>query len=181
MRTGPRHCQHCGAVLVALTFEDGRTREQCERCGEIAWRNPAPVGMALIEHEGRLVLIRRLADPLAGYWAPPAGYVELGESVPQAVLREAREETGLFIALDGLFEVYSRADVSVMIVAYRAHSIGGVLAAGDDAIDTGLFAPDEWPQQPPPASGAAMDEWFYGVIHDATSRWRPAVRKETTS
>jgi ADP-ribose pyrophosphatase YjhB (NUDIX family) len=168
-----RHCQHCGGALTALTFEDGRRRERCERCGEIAWRNPTPVGMALIEQTGKLVLIRRAAAPLAGYWAPPAGYVELGESVPQAVQREAREESGLNIAIDGLFEVYSRADVNVLIVAYRAHAVGGRLAAGDDALEAGLFGPDEWPRQPPPESGAAIDEWFYGVIRDVTSRWRP--------
>ena len=169
-----RHCQHCGAVLVELTFADGKVREQCERCGAVAWHNPVPVGMALIEHEGRLVLVRRLAEPLAGYWAPPAGYVESGESVPQAVLREAREETGLEIALDGLAEVYSRADVNVLIVAYRAHVIGGALRAGDDALEAAYFAPGQLPQEPPPTSGAAIDEWFYGVIRDATARWRPA-------
>jgi ADP-ribose pyrophosphatase YjhB (NUDIX family) len=170
-----RHCQHCGAALTALVCADGKTRERCERCGLIAWRNPAPVGMALIEREGKLVLIRRQADPLAGYWAPPAGYVERGESVPQAVLREAKEETGLDIALDGLLDVYSRADVDVLIVAYRAHAVGGRLVAGDDASEAGLFAPDAWlrePQAPPPVGGAAVDEWFYGVIRDAVARWR---------
>ncbi|MEZ5615368.1 MAG: NUDIX domain-containing protein [Rhodocyclaceae bacterium] len=166
-----RHCRHCGAALVALTFPDGRRREQCERCGEIAWRNPLPVGMALIEHEGGLVLIRRLAPPLAGYWAPPAGYVECGESVEAAVRREAKEETGLDIALDGLFEVYSRADVDVLIVVYRAHVVGGTLKAGDDALEAGRFAPGAWPQEPLPTSGAAIDEWLYGVIRDATARW----------
>lgn len=166
-----RHCQHCGAVLATLTF-DGKTREQCERCGAIAWRNPTPVGMALIEHEGRLVLIRRLADPLAGYWAPPAGYVETGESVPEAVVREAREETGLEIALDGLLDVYSRADVNVLIVAYRAHAVGGTLRAGDDAIEAGLFAPGDLPREPAPQNGVPIDEWFYGVIRDAIAHWR---------
>lgn len=165
------YCRHCGAVLVAPAL-DGRTHEQCERCGEIAWRNPTPVGMALIEHEGRLVLIRRLADPLAGYWAPPAGYVESGESVPQAVVREAREETGLEIALDGLHDVYSRADVNVLIVAYRARVVGGVPVAGDDATEIGLFAPGELPRETPPANGVAIDEWLYGVIRDATAPWR---------
>ena len=96
--------------------------------------------MALIGHEGRLVMIRRKADPLAGYWAPPAGYVESGESVPEAVIREAREETGLEIALDGLHEVYSRADVNVLIVAYRARIVSGSPVAGDDATEIGLFA-----------------------------------------
>ncbi|MBZ0133012.1 MAG: NUDIX hydrolase [Rhodocyclaceae bacterium] len=168
-----RYCQHCGAVLTELILEDGRTRAQCGRCGEIAWRNPAPVGMALIAHEGGLVLIRRLADPLAGYWAPPAGYVESGESVPGAVIREAREETGLEIALDGLYEVYSRADVNVLIVAYRARVVSGTPVAGDDAIEIGLFAPGALPQEAPPSSGAAIDEWLYGVILDATAPWRP--------
>ncbi len=169
----PRHCRRCGAVLAELTFADGKVRGQCGDCGEVDWRNPVPVGMALIGHEGRLVLIRRLADPLAGYWAPPSGYVELGESVPQAVVREAREETGLEIALDGLFEVYSHAGVNVLIIAYRAHSVGGTLAAGDDALEAGLFAPAGWPQEPPPRSGAPVDEWFYGVIRDIAARWRP--------
>ena len=130
--------------------------------------------MALIGHEGRLVMIRRKADPLAGYWAPPAGYVESGESVPEAVIREAREETGLEIALDGLHEVYSRADVNVLIVAYRASIVSGSPVAGDDATEIGLFAAGELPQEAPPTSGAAIDEWLYGVILDATAQWRPA-------
>ena len=62
--------------------------------------------------------------------------------------------------------------MNVLIVAYRAHAVGGVLAAGDDAVEAGCFAPGEWPQEPPPAGGAAIDEWFYGVIRDATARWR---------
>jgi 8-oxo-dGTP diphosphatase len=94
---------------------------------------------------------------------------------PQAVLREAREETGLEIALDGLAEVYSRADVNVLIVAYRAHVIGGALRAGDDALEAAYFAPGQLPQEPPPTSGAAIDEWFYGVIRDATAHWRPTT------
>ncbi len=173
-----RHCQHCGGVLAERACADGRRREQCERCGEIAWRNPLPVAMALIESAGRLVLIRRKDAPLAGWWAPPAGYVELGESAPQAALREAKEECGLDIALDGLFDVYSRADVNVLIVAYRAHAVGGALEAGDDASEAALFAAGAWPQEAPPASGKAIDEWLYGVIRDIMARWRPDNPKE---
>lgn len=156
----------------------GKKRSQCPACGFVAWRNPAPVGMALIEHEGRLVLVRRSEAPLADYWAPPAGYVECGESVPAAVCREAHEECGLLIELDGLLGVYSQADVDVLIVAYRAHSCGGSLCAGDDASDARLFAAHELPLQPPPAGGSAADLWLHRVVSDTISHWRGAHRTD---
>lgn len=148
-----------------------RQREQCPACGFIAWRNPAPVAMAVIEHEQQLVLIRRRDAPLADYWAPPAGYVETGESVPEAVIREAREECGLEIVLDELAGVYSQADVDVLIVAYRAHSSGGRLIAGDDASAVGLFAPGRLPVQLSPIAGDATDRWLHQVILDVTAPW----------
>jgi len=152
-----------------------RQREQCPACGFIAWRNPAPVAMAVIEHERQLVLIRRRDEPLAGYWAPPAGYVETGESVPEAVVREAREECGLEIELDGLAGVYSQADVEVLIVAYRAHSSGGRLVAGDDASEVGLFSRGRLPAQLSPVAGSATDLWLHEVILDLTAPWQRAA------
>jgi ADP-ribose pyrophosphatase YjhB (NUDIX family) len=166
-------CSRC-ATPMAATLLGGREREQCPACGFVAWRNPAPVGLAVIEHEGKLVLIRRREPPLADYWAPPAGYVECGESVPQAVIREAREECGLDIALDGLIGVYSQAEVEVLILAYRARSVGGRLRAGDDASEVRLFAPDQLPLQVAPDGGTATDLWFCGVIEDTIAQWRPA-------
>lgn len=164
------YCSRC-ATPMALAMIGGRDRSQCPSCGFILWRNPAPVGMALIEHEDQLVLIRRSEPPLADYWAPPAGYVECGESVPEAVCREAHEECGLVIELDGLIGVYSQADVDVLIIAYGARSKGGRLVAGDDAKDVALFTPERLPVQAIPADGTATDRWFYEVVQDAILRW----------
>lgn len=172
-------CSRC-ATPLAPALLGGRERSQCPACGFVLWRNPAPVGMALIEHEGKLVLIRRGAAPLAGYWAPPAGYVECGESVPQSVVREAQEECGLEIVLDGLIDVYSQADVDVLIIAYAAHACGGELRAGDDASDARLFARDDLPQQAPPRDGTATDLWFHGVVTTTLAHWRqtrPTTRR----
>ena len=164
-------CSRCGARM-ALASIGGRQREKCTACGFIAWRNPAPVAMAVIEHEQQLVLIRRSEAPLADHWAPPAGYVEVGESVADAAIREAREECGLDIVLDGLAGVYSQADVAVLIVAYRAHSIGGNLMAGDDASGAGLFARGGLPTQPAPLSGTATDGWLHQVVLEVTRSWQ---------
>lgn len=170
-------CSHC-ATPMAPAMLGGKQRPQCPACGFVAWRNPAPVGMAVIEHAGQLVMIHRSAAPLANYWAPPAGYVECGESVPEATIREASEECGLDIMLDSLIGVYSQADVDVLIVAYRAHSTGGELAAGDDASDARLFAAHEFPLQQPPKDGSATDLWLYRVVADTLEHWRGTHRAE---
>lgn len=168
------YCQHCAAPM-ATAMLGGRERPQCPACGFVLWRNPAPVGMALIEHQGKLVMIRRREPPLADYWAPPAGYVECGESVTDAVIREAEEESGLRIELGGLIGVYSQADVDVLIIAYAARSVGGVARAGDDASELRLYAADELPRQPAPAEGTATERWFHGVIETVLDHWRLAA------
>ena len=164
-------CSQCGSRMVLATIGE-RPREQCPACGFILYRNPAPVAMAVIEHERQLVLIRRRDPPLAGYWAPPAGYVEIGESVPEAVVREAHEECGLEIVLNDLAGVHSQADVEVLIVAYRAHSSGGRLVAGDDASEVALFGRGQLPAQPAPAAGTATDCWLHDVILNVTAPWQ---------
>jgi len=166
-------CPQCGTRLTTGPLH-GRDREHCPACGFVVFCNPAPVGLAIIEHEGQLVLIRRTIPPLQNYWAPPAGHVEMGESVSEATIREAHEESGLEITLDGLVGVYSQADVKVVIIAYRGRSRGGVLKAGDDASDIGLFPRGQLPVQLPPVDGTATDHWFYGVIQDVTAAWQEA-------
>ena len=164
-------CPMCAARL-AVGPVAGKARAHCVACGFVAFHNPAPVGLAVVSHEGKLVLVRRREAPLAGYWAPPGGYVELGESVPDAVVREVREECGLDVALEGLAGVFSHPEVSVVLVAYRARSTGGAPVAGDDASAVGVFAPAEVPSEPPPAGGTVTDHWLHGVIRELLAPWR---------
>lgn len=168
-----QYCAQCGAALV-LGLVAGHERPHCAACGFVVYFNPVPVGLAVVEHDGQLLLVRRATEPLKGYWAPPAGHVEVGESVEQATVRETQEEAGVQIALDGLIGVYSHADVEVVIVAYRGHSHGGEPKAGEDAAEVALFAPGALPVQPPPAAsrGTALDRWFYDVIQEVTFPWR---------
>ncbi|MCF8199466.1 MAG: NUDIX hydrolase [Sulfuritalea sp.] len=138
----------------------------------VFYRNPTPVTLTVVKHEEQLLLVRRALSPLKDYWAPPGGYVECGESLTEAAIREVREETGLDVEIDGLIDVFSQADVDVIIIAFRAHSVEGHPVAADDASELSLFKQGELPLEPAPKNGTSTDKWFYKVIREATATWR---------
>ena len=143
----PKFCPHCAGQL-APKITDERERLVCQECGFIFYINPKVAAGALIEVEGRVVLVRRGIEPRAGYWALPSGFTEYGEPIEETAIRECREETGLKIELDDLLGVYSvNSDFygHLVLVLYSAHVAGGELIAGDDASEVGLFAPAELP------------------------------------
>ncbi|MBC7109808.1 MAG: NUDIX hydrolase [Archaeoglobi archaeon] len=90
----------------------------------------------LIE-EGRVLLVRRLKEPFKSMWALPGGFVEIGETVEEAIKREMREETGLEVDVERLIGVYSdpKRDPRghVVSIAFLLRKLGGELSAGDDA------------------------------------------------
>lgn len=111
----------------------------------MAHRNPAPTVDIIIELVDRphrpIVLIERKHTPLG--WAIPGGFVDYGESAPDAARREAQEETSLQVELIELLHVYSDPDRDprqhTMSVVYIATATGEPQAA-DDAKNLGIFA-----------------------------------------
>ncbi len=141
-------CQRCGTELRETDL-DSRPRLKCPACGYVQYQNPVPGVGVLIEHEGKLALIRRGHPPHQGQWALPAGFIEADESVEHAAVREAREETGLNIELDELFGVYSFPEGpprSGLIIFYLARPTNPAdLHAGDDASEAAFFLPADLP------------------------------------
>lgn len=147
MQLKPKFCPHCAGRLVPEMI-GGRERLVCQECGFIFYINPKVAAGALIEADGRVVLVRRGVEPGVGHWALPSGFAEYDETIEETAIRECWEETGLEIALDGLLGVYSfRNDFygHGVLVLYFAHVVRGELAAGDDASEVGLFASTELP------------------------------------
>jgi len=109
-------------------------------------RNPIPTVDIIIEKQTGIVLIKRKNPPEG--WALPGGYVDYGESLEDAAIREAREETGLSVHLVRQFHTYSdpgrdirHHTISTVFIAYA----GGNARAGDDAEDIGIFGEDALP------------------------------------
>jgi ADP-ribose pyrophosphatase YjhB (NUDIX family) len=165
------YCPECGSKLT-IGFTAGRDRPVCSACGFVHYRNPAPIALVSATLDGKLLQVRRLIEPLKGYWAPPGGYVEYDETVEGAAVREVKEETNLDIVISGLLNVYSRPDMGIVFVAYRGRVTGGVPRAGDDAGAVAFFGPDELPDQPAPSGRTELDRWSFQVISNIVEDFR---------
>jgi 8-oxo-dGTP diphosphatase len=147
-RRAARFCPYCASPL-APADDHGTLRPTCVPCSFVAYQNPAPAAGVILAEDGRLVLVRRRWEPKAGLWCLPSGFMEYHETPEETAIREAREETGLEVAIESLHGAYRGGDdprTRVVLLVYRARVVGGRLRAGDDARAVRRFALDELPE-----------------------------------
>ena len=144
-----RYCPYCRTELSdRLVF--GRTRRVCPSCGFVHFVDPKLGVAVLVEHEGKVLLVRRAVAPSQGAWCLPSGFVESDEDPAEAAARECLEETGLKVRITGLLHVGSyRNDPrgAGVLIFYQAQVVGGWLTPGDDADEARFFAPHELPTE----------------------------------
>lgn len=120
----------------------------CPACGAAVkqYRNPFPTVDIIIELDNQIVLIKRKNPPHG--WALPGGFVDYGESLEAAAIREAQEETGLLIhnlQLLGCYSDPARDERMHTITAVYVAQANGTPQAADDAAELDLFQPAELP------------------------------------
>ncbi len=124
-------------------------------------KNPTPTVDIIIEIDERIVLIRRQNEPHG--WALPGGFVDEGETVENAAVREAAEETNLKVTLQDLLYIYSDPERDP-----RKHTMSAVFVAkasgeprgADDAAEARLFARDEIPDDLVFDHARILDHYF---------------------
>jgi ADP-ribose pyrophosphatase YjhB (NUDIX family) len=129
-------------------------------------RNPVPTVDIIIEVEGGIVLIKRRNPPPG--WAIPGGFVDYGETVEAAAVREAKEETGLDVRLIRLLGVYSdpaRDPRSHTISTVFVATASGTPVADDDAADAGVFTEDNLPTEIAFDHRKILEDYFKSLVH----------------
>lgn len=142
-----RFCPACGGTLETRSLKAGEPeRLVCGRCGFVFYLDPkVAVGTIIQTSDGGIVLVRRAIEPGYGLWVFPGGYVDRGEEVRAAAIREAREECGLEIRIDRLINVYSYAGSAPVIIVYAATALSGELCSDEECIEARVFTADMIP------------------------------------
>jgi 8-oxo-dGTP diphosphatase len=160
-------CPMCGGELEPRSLKPSEPeRLVCVRCGFVFYLDPkVAVGTIIRDDRDRIVLVKRAIEPGYGKWVFPGGYVDRGELVHVAAIREAREEAGLEIRLDRLINVYSYPGRAPVVIVYAATLLGGTLVVDDEGLEARFFETHAIP----------WDELAFPSTHDALSEYLKAV------
>ena len=154
----------------------------CARCGFVFYIDPKiAVGTIIRTASDRLVLVRRAIEPGYGKWVFPGGYVDRGEPLTVAAIREAREECGLDVRLDGLVNIYSYAGRAPVIVVYAATAIGGELCIDDECLESAEFdsASIPWDRLAFRSTHEGLRDYLNGARHPAIPGRLDAVPRDS--
>lgn len=160
---GYKFCPKCGAPLGRRRLKDFEPeRLVCTRCLYVMYLNPKVAAGAVVEHQGGIVLLRREIDPRAGFWVHPGGFVDRGETLEQAAIRETREEVGLEVEILDLLGAFSFHDSEVVVVTYAARAISGEPKVGDESLEVRTFDPQQlpWDELAFPSTRLALKEYL---------------------
>lgn len=163
-----RFCPLCGGSLRRSPVgPNQRLHPVCAGCDFVFYLHPKLVAGTLPVRDGRVLLQRRAIEPGRGLWTFPGGYVDWGEDVRDAAVRETLEEVELDVRLDGVHGIYSYPGAPVVIVVFRATVPDGARAGAnaDEVLEVAYFGPDEipWEALAFPSTHQALRDWVSGL------------------
>jgi ADP-ribose pyrophosphatase YjhB (NUDIX family) len=141
-----RFCPPCGGALALRELKNGEpSRLVCAACGFVFYLDPKVAACTICMLDGGIVLLKRSIAPAVGMWVCPGGFVDRGETVAAAAVRETMEEVNLKVGLTGILDVYSFPGSPVVVIVYAAEVVGGDLFACDECEEVQVFPPESLP------------------------------------
>ncbi len=144
-----KYCPMCATALIEKDISHMR-RPACPACNFIQFLSPKLVVVVVIQYMGKLLLGKRNIEPGRGLWNFCGGYVDLGETVQEAAIREVKEEANLDVQLENLIGIYSSGGGSHVIIAYQAsildNRIHHLTPQHEEVSELAFFAWEELPE-----------------------------------
>ena len=143
-----KYCPVCGHELMSsIVRENEPPRLVCSdaSCRFVFYLDPKLVACAIVEKDEKIILLKRAFSPERGKWVMPGGYVDRGERVEDAAVRETMEECGINIELKNTLGIYSYDGYLEVVIVYLADYKSGELAAGNENTDVRLLDTEDIP------------------------------------
>lgn len=167
-----KFCSECGAGLSKkIPPGDNLPRFVCDTCLAVHYQNPKIVAGCIPEWEDKILLCRRAIEPRTGHWTFPAGFMEIGESIEQAAIRETLEEAHADVEIASLYAVLSLPRISQVHMVFRGTMRRPEFKPGMESLDVRLFTLGEIP----------WDDLAFPVVREALQRYVDDVTRGTFS
>jgi|TARA_B100001245_G_scaffold235905_1_gene224936 ADP-ribose pyrophosphatase YjhB (NUDIX family) len=152
-----KYCQFCGTHLVRK-YDRSKERPFCEACNTFIYADPKVAVVAIVPSNKTILLIRRAIEPHLGKWSLPSGYVDRGESIENALVREVFEETTIYTSPCHYLGVFSGKG-PVVIHVYVATHKSGTAKAAEEVSEIKWCELDELPDLPFPYDQEIMSAY----------------------
>ena len=126
-------------MALFIPPKDNRLRNVCSTCHEVLYENPKNVVGVLPIYNNEVLLCQRAIQPQYGYWTIPAGFLEIGETLEQGALREAKEEAGIVIKKTSLFYIYSRRENPHIYMIHTTYLTSMDVEPGIESLECRFF------------------------------------------
>jgi 8-oxo-dGTP diphosphatase len=117
----------------------------CKACDFVFYLDPKLVACTIAQTSNGIVLQRRNKEPKKGYWVLPGGFVDRGETLEEAAIREFFEETGLQSQINCLLGNYSYPGEANIIIVYQSDITGGTIRPCHESMSIDEFKTDKIP------------------------------------
>jgi len=170
---GFHFCPKCGGSLSRQRLKALEPeRLVCGSCAFIFYDDPKVAACTIPLIDGKIVLLKRGIEPSYGKWVFPGGFLDRGERVEDAAIRETWEEVNLKVEVTQLLNVYSYSGYPVVVVVYLANVVGGQLQAMDETLEVRTFTTTEipWEELAFPSTRDALTDYFALINRPARPR-----------
>jgi ADP-ribose pyrophosphatase YjhB (NUDIX family) len=141
-----KFCSECGqTVATEIPAGDNRERYVCRKCDTIHYQNPRIVAGCIPVHDGSILLCKRAIAPRRGFWTVPAGFMELGETLEGAAVRETWEEAEARVLPGKLVAIVDVLQAGQVHIFFDAALPTLDFAAGEETLETRMFTPADIP------------------------------------